>query len=505
MYEALTTNFVKTERRLLLTSCHYSTFNRTVVRKNMKKHFVLALVFFQSFFIVEVWSQSETRLLRFPAIYGNQIVFSYAGDLYTVSSKGGTARKLTNDAGYEMFARFSPDGKQIAFTAQYDGNTEVYLMPSEGGIPKRLTYTATLDRDEVSDRMGPNNIVMGWKGGEPDRLPIAQGSVERFQGRPASGVGGRRPERAVAVAARRILFLFAGSQKAGLQPRLPRIPDLEALSWRAGGRCLDLRFRQQADNQHHQQSGPGYISRCGRATRSISYPTGTKTSASISMDMTLQTNRPENSRASRTSISSFHRWATMPSFLKTADIIYRFDLKSQKAEKVPIYIADDQVIGRGGWIDVSRQIANYEISPDGSRALFGAHGEIFTVPAKYGNTRNLTNTSGVHERSSKWSPDGKWIAYISDASGEDEIYIIPQDGSGPAKQLTKGADTYKFSLLWSPDSQKTALVGQEASAAVCRRGFRERDAGRPGKSLGDYGLHLVSRTASGSPTRSRKS
>ncbi|MBP1625387.1 MAG: protease, partial [Acidobacteria bacterium] len=120
----------------------------------------------------------------------------------------------------------------------------------------------------------------------------------------------------------------------------------------------------------------------------------------------------------------------------------------------PVFIADDQAIGRGGWTDVSRQIANYEISSDGSRALFGAHGEIFTVPAKYGNTRNLTNTSGIHERSSKWSPDGRWIAYISDASGEDEIYIVPQDGSGPAKQLTKGADTYKFSLRWSPDSQK---------------------------------------------------
>jgi tricorn protease len=134
--------------------------------------------------------------------------------------------------------------------------------------------------------------------------------------------------------------------------------------------------------------------------------------------------------------------------------IYRFDLKSQKAEKVPIFIADDQSTGRGGWIDVSKQINSYEIAPDGNRALFGAHGEIFTVPVKYGNTRNLTDTSGVHERAPKWSPDGKWIAFISDASGEDEIYIVPQDGSGAAKQLTRGADTYKFFPLWSPDSKK---------------------------------------------------
>ena len=108
-------------------------------------------------------AQDEARLLRFPAIYDNQIVFSYAGDLYTVASDGGIARKLTNQIGYEMFPRFSPDGKTIAFTGQYDGNTEVFTMNSVGGIPKRLTYTATLGRDDLSDRMGPNNIVMGWK------------------------------------------------------------------------------------------------------------------------------------------------------------------------------------------------------------------------------------------------------------------------------------------------------------------------------------------------------
>jgi len=107
-------------------------------------------------------AQEEARLLRFPAINGDKVVFTYAGDLYSVSRAGGMARKLTNHEGFEMFAKFSPDGKQLAFTAQYDGNTEVYTMPSEGGVPVRLTYTATLGRDDVSDRMGPNNIVMCW-------------------------------------------------------------------------------------------------------------------------------------------------------------------------------------------------------------------------------------------------------------------------------------------------------------------------------------------------------
>src|SRR5271168_662902 len=105
----------------------------------------------------------EARLLRFPAIHGDQIVFTFAGNLYTVSANGGVARRLTSHDGFEMFARFSPDGKSLAFTGQYDGNTEVYLMPAQGGVPKRLTFTATLGRDDVADRMGPNNIVIGWK------------------------------------------------------------------------------------------------------------------------------------------------------------------------------------------------------------------------------------------------------------------------------------------------------------------------------------------------------
>ena len=110
-----------------------------------------------------VTAQHETRLMRFPTIHGNHVVFSYAGDLYTVQKSGGIARQLTNDKGNELFPRFSPDGKSIAFTGQYDGNTEVFVIPAEGGVPRRVTYTATLQRDDVSDRMGPNNIVMTWK------------------------------------------------------------------------------------------------------------------------------------------------------------------------------------------------------------------------------------------------------------------------------------------------------------------------------------------------------
>ncbi len=134
--------------------------------------------------------------------------------------------------------------------------------------------------------------------------------------------------------------------------------------------------------------------------------------------------------------------------------LYTMALGTERVQKLTIAILEDFDNGRGGLTSVGKEITNFEIAPDGSRALFGARGDIFTVPAKNGNTRNLTNTSGVHERNATWSPDGRWIACISDQSGEDEITIMPQDGTGLPVQLTTGGDAYKYRLRWSPDSRK---------------------------------------------------
>ncbi len=136
--------------------------------------------------------------------------------------------------------------------------------------------------------------------------------------------------------------------------------------------------------------------------------------------------------------------------------LYRLDLGKDEAVKVPVRILEDQSAARETMVDVSKQVTNYEISNDGKRALFGARGEVFTVPADSGQTYNLTKTSGVHERNSKWSPDGKHIAYISDQSGEDEIWIVPADGKGKAEQITRDGQGYKYELAWSPDSKKIA-------------------------------------------------
>ena len=179
---------------------------------------------------------NTTRLLRFPTTNDRDIVFCYAGQLYTVGKDGGTARRLTSGPGYTSFSRFSPDGTQIAFTSEYDGNREVYVMPADGGVPKRLTTSATLGRDDVSDRMGPNNIVMAWENTKP--LVVFRSRMRSFDDfvGPLFAVGLDCGIAAtIAGAARRIRFVFAGRFEDGVQPHLPRIPHLETLSRRHGG------------------------------------------------------------------------------------------------------------------------------------------------------------------------------------------------------------------------------------------------------------------------------
>ncbi len=419
----------------------------------MKKQ-ISCLILIVTLLALSLHAQEEARLLRFPAIHDNQVVFTYAGDLYTVPGSGGIARKLTNHDGFEVFARFSPDGKSIAFTGQYDGNTEVFTIPAAGGVPKRLTYTATLGRDDVADRMGPNNLVMAWT---PDNQRIIfrsrMRSYNSFNGSlyTVSTVGDL-PEQIPVP--RGGFCSFSPDGKKMAYNRIFR----EFRTWKRyrGGMADDIWIydfeSKQVENVTKNSEQDIIPMWSGDKIYFLSDRDDNKRMNLYVYDL--------NSKETRklTNYTDFD--IKFPSIGKTAIVyenggyIYKFDLASEQAQQVSITIADDLIYGRGEIKDVSKNVTNFEISPDGKRALFGAHGDVFTVPAKHGPTRNLTATSGIHDRNSKWSPDGKWISFISDKTGEDEICLVNQDGSGSQVQITSGGETYKYQPLWSPDSKK---------------------------------------------------
>ncbi len=422
--------------------------------------------------------QPETRLLRFPASHGDQIVFTYGGDLYTVSSAGGVARKLTGHEGNEMFARFSPDGSQLAFTAQYDGNTEVYVMPAAGGVPRRLTYTATLGRDEVSDRMGPEQHRHGLDARlEAHRLPLAHEGSQRLHRPALSGLAwtGMPPSSCPCPAAASVPIRPTTRKIA--YNRVFR----EFRTWKRyrGGMADDIWIYDFASKKTVNITGDaaGDIIPMWHGDRIyfISDRDANKRFNLYCYDLkTAQTRRLTDFAEFDIKFPSLGDKAIV---FENGGFLYRFDLASEKCEKVPVMIQEDLSRGRGGIVSVSRSITNFEIAPDGKRALFGARGDIFTVPAKYGNTRNLTATPGVHERNSKWSPDGRWIAYISDASGEDEIYIMPQDGNRHPPAADQRCGHLQIPDLLVARQQETPLGRQEAAAAIRRYRKQGRHGG----------------------------
>ncbi|OLQ21674.1 protease [Tannerella forsythia] len=398
----------------------------------------------------------EARLLRFPATNGSDIVFSYAGDLYKVSVRGGEAKRLTSHVGYEMFPHFSPDGKTIAFTGQYDGNTEVYTIPADGGEPLRVTYTATNQRDDVGDRMGPNNIVTAW---------TADGAKIVYRNRIGSGFGGK---------------LYTVAKEGGLSEVIP-LPE--------GGFCsFSPDGKQLAYNRVMREFRTWKYYRGGMADDVWIYDAGKKTVENITnnraqdifpmwvgdeiyflsdRDRTMNLFVYDTKTKTTSKVTDFTEYdIKFPStngqliVFENAGYIYRFDPATKKAEKVNITLASDHLYARSEIKDGGRYMRGASLSPDGKRVVVTARGEIFNLPVEKGVTKNIVRTPGAHERSATWSPDGKHIAYISDATGETELYMQPAEG-GEAVQLTKNNDTYIRNFEWSPDSKSIVYTDRK--------------------------------------------
>ena len=393
--------------------------------------------------------QEEARLLRFPATNGTDVVFSYAGDLWTVPIQGGEARRLTSHIGYEIFARYSPDGKTIAFTGEYDGNREVYRIPATGGEPVRLTYTATNPRDDLGDRMGPNNMVMAWS---PDGKQII------YRNRIEDGFSG---------------LLWTVSPEGGMPSRIP-LPEGGFCCWSPDGKKLAYnRVMREFRTWKYYRGGMAddiwiWDPKAKKVTNITNndaqdiFPMWVGDEIFFASDRDMVMNLfVYNTRTGVTQkVTNFTEYdVKFPStdgktiVFENGGWLYRLDPATRECKKIPVTLGSDAVYGRTQRRSLdTRDITATSAAPDGSRLVVTARGEVFDVPVGKGVTRNLSRSSNSNDRNASWSPDGKWIAWIGDASGETEIYLYDVKANS-VKQLTSGNDTYIRGLGWAPDSK----------------------------------------------------
>ena len=397
--------------------------------------------------------QDEARLLRFPAVGGGKIVFCYAGNLYSVGIDGGRAVKLTSDVGYECFPKISPDGQTVAFTAQYDGNTEVYTIPITGGEPKRITYSALVGRDQVGERMGPNNIVMGWT---PDGKQIvyrskqwcfsglraqlckvdAQGGLPEFIPTTEGGFCSYSPDGKKLAMNRmfrefRTWKYYRGGQADDIWINTVGTTKLEKIT---DNDAQDI-FPMWIGNEIY------YLSDRDRTMNLFVYDTKSKQTRKVTDFTEYDCKFPAHS-------------ADGYVVFENGGYIYKYDVRKGAAEKLTIQLADDNVWSRTEYRSGNLSINGYSLSPDGKRVLMVARGDIFSLPAEKGPVVNISRSPESHEREAEWSPDGSRIAWFSDASGEYEVYTAPADNMTQATRLTSFNEGYPTNLQWSPDGKK---------------------------------------------------
>src|SRR5215213_1184627 len=398
---------------------------------------------------ISIFAQNTSPMLfRQPTMNKNDIVFVFAGDLWRVSRAGGAAERLTSGTGTEASPIFSPDGTQIAFTGEYDGNIDAYVIPATGGEPRRITYHAGADQ------------VIGWTpdgksvlflSGRTSGMPLP-----KMYTMPVTGEG-LPTELPFPLAGGVASFSPDGSRIA----YMPLAPAFQQWKKYRGGRTTKIWIGNLSDSsveeiprQNSNDYTPVWMGdrvyflsdRNGRNVTLYSFDTKTKKIVQAVNNDGLD--------------------------LKTASagpdgIVYEqfgsiniLDTDSGKANRVNITLNGDLPQVRPRYERVAQRVQAVAISASGARAVFEARGEILSVPAEKGNARNLTNTPGVMERDPSWSPDGKWIAYFSDESGEYALHLRDQNGIGEVKKVQLPPSFY-YAATWSPDSKKIALFDKK--------------------------------------------
>ena len=412
-----------------------------------------------------------TKLLRFPDIHGDKVVFTHGGDLWTAPAMGGTATRLTAHPGVEVFGKFSPDGKWIAFTGQYDGDEQVYVMPSGGGVPRQLTFDPAAG--PLPPRGGYDHQVVGWT---PD------GSSVLF--RAASDADG--------VLSRTALYTVA--LDGGLPKKLPMptagpgafSPDGKRLAytpmfrdfrhWKRyeGGWAQELYIFDLATKQQKK------VASSKRTERDPMW-IGDKVYFASDRDGKLNLYAVDPASDGVKQLTFQKTWdVRWPSSDERSRIVYElngelhvFNVQEGRDQALAITVPTDGGASRPSRISAERNIEGFALSPKGERALFVARGDVFTAPIEKGPVRNLTNSSGAHDKHARWSPDGKKVAFISDLSGEDQVYLVDQDGKGKAEALTSGLAAQLNAPVWAPGGKHLAFTDKDGIVYVVGVGDRK--------------------------------
>ena len=392
----------------------------------------------------------DARLLRYPDINKDLIVFVYAGDIWSVKAAGGVAKKLTSHEGMELFPKISPDSRWIAFSAEYSGSRQVYIMPITGGIPTQLTYYN--DVGMMPPRGGFDYQVLDW-------TPNSQKILVRANRTPY----GRRKGK-----------YFLVSIDGGLETPL-QIPEggggtfssdrkkiaytpigREFRTWKRyqGGMAQDIwTYDLEKDMSKRLTTFPG----------TDQHPMWYKDKIYFVSDRDLTLNIYSYDLATEkiekiTGHSEYDvLWPSGENGLvvyENGGYIYKLNLNTNENQRIQVNINYDSPYVMPYFKNVKENITSFDISPSGKRAVFETRGDIFTVPAKEGITYNLTDTQGVREIFPAWSPDGQFLTYYSDKTGEYEIYLMDRSKDNAVTQLTEGSEIWRYPLVWSPDSSK---------------------------------------------------